>query len=1043
MSSYTFANVCGAPFEGGQITFDKTGNCLLVPSSNRVTVYDLRQNRVQTLPFEARQNIQYILCSPIMNILITIDVIGRAVVVNSTNSVILSRFSFSHPISAAKFSSCGKYLATASQKALKFWDVPTMENRWFCSLRRKIQHHADTIVSVCWSCDSEYVCTGSKDLTVRIFSCNPKEGFKVLTFVEHRSPLCGAFFSQNMKYVIGVATDGTMISWNWMTDVEKHEQDEILGSSTENRAFSLQRVPTHSLSKDDEKNVHRELRKKRLAENFETKQSDNSENKNKLPDYSKGSWKMECKVFCNQSGGALISQVAYNSLINLLATGFSNGLICLYSTPDFAALYTLSIGNSPLDALEITSDGEWLAIGNSYAGQIVVWEWKSETYILKQQAHGTGIRCVACCPTLDRVTQNRIGGDNKSSSSLGLIQRSVAVATGGEDGKLKLWDSVSGFNYMTFTDHVAPINDIVFTPQGNAVISASNDGTVRCYDLARYRCFRTFSSTQNGIQFFCLAIDGSGELIVAGTRGTEYSLYVWSLQTGKQIEYLSGHEACISCVMFDPHPNRSGTLISSSWDKTLRVWTLFGRIGKGGEAEPLCHSSSVLCLAFDPRGNNQIAVSTLCGNIWFWNVQDATVLGSIDGLRDIKSGRNVSDKYAANNSRSTSEKKTNATSVGSGVLQNQHFTTIVYSSNGSWLLAASQTSPRVCIYASDTRELLHSVSLSKNISFDSILIELNSKLMTESGFSIQEIDASDSDEDEVTRQQKRIQQHKALPGIEVGDLKPLHERKKFKIWKLAFSQDGQQWCAATSHGLFTFSLDSKNCMALSNRSMGSYQASGISSLDTFRPNLITKKVSPESILNVLKKNPAQAMILALGLNDFMWLSRVYVSIPYKYIGVVVESIPPLFLPALLNFLRICLMEPSQNQINEDINLSTPDLSTSLGGSPHLQFHLHWLTCILSCHLSVLQQIDCKHEIYKTNHDSIQDKKEVSLFQLDSSRTDLYSICLLLLRNVRKIHSNLGSLFKLNLHTLDALLLFKNVSKARECVEVNNVDLTMS
>jgi periodic tryptophan protein 2 len=77
--------------------------------------------------------------------------------------------------------------------------------------------------------------------------------------------------------------------------------------------------------------------------------------------------------------------------------------------------------------------------------------------------------------------------------------------------------------------------------------------------------------------------------------------------------------------MFDPHPNRLGILISSSWDRTLRVWTLFGRIGKGGEAEPLCHSSSVLCLAFDPRGNNQIAVSTLCGNIWFWNVQDATV----------------------------------------------------------------------------------------------------------------------------------------------------------------------------------------------------------------------------------------------------------------------------------------------------------------------------------------------------------------------------------------------------------------------------------
>jgi periodic tryptophan protein 2 len=391
MSSYTFANVCGAPFEGGQITFDKTGNCLLVPSSNRVTVYDLRQNRVQTLPFEARHNIQYILCSSIMNIVITIDVLGRALVVNSTNSVVLSRFSFSHPISAAKFSPCGRYLATASQKAIKFWDVPTMENRWFCSLRRKIQHHADTIVSVCWSCNSEYVCTSSKDLTVRIFSLNPKEGFKVLTFVEHRfvyltqhfvflmtyiffffdrSPLRGAFFSQDMKYVISVATDGTMISWKWMTDAMKHEEDELLGMSTENRAFSLQNGSRNSLARDHETNIHRDLRKKCLMEDPETKENKNSENSNLLPDYSKGSWKMECKIFCNLSGGALVSHVAYNSLISLLATGFSNGLICLYSTPDFATLYTLSIGNSPLDSLEITSDGEWLGIGNSYAGQV-------------------------------------------------------------------------------------------------------------------------------------------------------------------------------------------------------------------------------------------------------------------------------------------------------------------------------------------------------------------------------------------------------------------------------------------------------------------------------------------------------------------------------------------------------------------------------------------------------------------------------------------------------------------------------------------------
>lgn len=75
------------------------------------------------------------------------------------------------------------------------------------------------------------------------------------------------------------------------------------------------------------------------------------------------------------------------------------------------------------------------------------------------------MRCVACSPAMDIAAQSRSGGDRGSMLSLGLGQRSLAVATGGEDGKLKLWDAVSGFNYMTFTEHTAPINDVVFTPQ--------------------------------------------------------------------------------------------------------------------------------------------------------------------------------------------------------------------------------------------------------------------------------------------------------------------------------------------------------------------------------------------------------------------------------------------------------------------------------------------------------------------------------------------------------------------------------------------------
>ena len=66
------------------------------------------------------------------------------------------------------------------------------------------------------------------------------------------------------------------------------------------------------------------------------------------------------------------------------------------------------------------------------------------------------------------------------------------------------------------------------------MVSASLDGTVRAFDMARYRNFRTFTSPRPA-QFGCVAVDSAGELIAAG--GTDvYEIYLWSMKTGRLLE---------------------------------------------------------------------------------------------------------------------------------------------------------------------------------------------------------------------------------------------------------------------------------------------------------------------------------------------------------------------------------------------------------------------------------------------------------------------------------------------------------------------------
>jgi periodic tryptophan protein 2 len=63
----------------------------------------------------------------------------------------------------------------------------------------------------------------------------------------------------------------------------------------------------------------------------------------------------------------------------LLVLAFSNGVFSLYEMPDFNNIQKLSISNSRIDSIAINPSGEWLAVGSADRGQLLVWEWKSET----------------------------------------------------------------------------------------------------------------------------------------------------------------------------------------------------------------------------------------------------------------------------------------------------------------------------------------------------------------------------------------------------------------------------------------------------------------------------------------------------------------------------------------------------------------------------------------------------------------------------------------------------------------------------------------
>ena len=491
--------------------------------------------------------------------------------------------------------------------------------------------HHDIVQSLEWSSDSRFFLSASKDLTARIWSLNPEEEFVPTTLAGHREGVLGAYFSKDQENIYTISKDGAVFQWAYLQD------------------------PNAPEPADDEMED--------------------------IDDDSQMQWRIAERHYFLQNN-AKVNCVAYHAETNLLVAGFSNGVFGLYEMPEFNMIHTLSISQNNIDFVTMNKTGEWLAFGASKLGQLLVWEWQSESYILKQQGHFDSMNALVYSPDGQKIV------------------------TTADDGKIKVWDVKSGFCIVTFTEHTSGVTACEFAKQGNVLFTASLDGSIRAWDLVRYRNFRTFTAPTR-LSFSCLAVDPSGDVVCAGSLDS-FDIHIWSVQTGQLLDRLAGHEGPVSSLAFAPD---GGVVVSGSWDHTVRIWTVFDRTQT---SEPLQLQADVLDVAIRPD-SKQLAVSTLDGQLTFWSVSEALQQSGVDGRRDISGGRKFTDRRTAANASGT-----------------KSFSAIRYSADGSCVLAAGN-SKYICLYSVSSLVLLKKFTVSVNLSLSGTQEFLNSKFMTEAG----------------------------------------------------------------------------------------------------------------------------------------------------------------------------------------------------------------------------------------------------------------------------------------------------------------------
>ena len=98
--------------------------------------------------------------------------------------------------------------------------------------------------------------------------------------------------------------------------------------------------------------------------------------------------------------GRLVA-AAHASRARVFAAAFSTGVFAVYETSGVrrcACVHRLSVARGSIDAIALDASGSRVALGSRRFGQLVVWDWRAESFVLKQQGHDHAATCVAWSP---------------------------------------------------------------------------------------------------------------------------------------------------------------------------------------------------------------------------------------------------------------------------------------------------------------------------------------------------------------------------------------------------------------------------------------------------------------------------------------------------------------------------------------------------------------------------------------------------------------------------------------------------------------------
>ncbi len=217
-----------------------------------------------------------------------------------------------------------------------------------------------------------------------------------------------------------------------------------------------------------------------------------------------------------------------------------------------------------------------------------------------------------------------LGGDGGPILSAAFAPQGNLLATGSDDGSVRMWLVPEGRPAGELTSQGAPVYSLAFAHSGSFLVSGSGNGQMNFWSVPDMKELSSRKHHRGGIRRLAVSPDDATIAVL----GTDQSVELWDARTGQRRTGLQGHAGTVLAVAFS---SDNTTLVTGDSSGTVKLWD-----PASGEEKSSFRADSlgIRALAFSPTSQVLATAGSGEKNVHLWQLPGGQSLGEFDGDED-------------------------------------------------------------------------------------------------------------------------------------------------------------------------------------------------------------------------------------------------------------------------------------------------------------------------------------------------------------------------------------------------------------------------